>query len=215
MQRLVRHDGNSIDETEDVMAIFDERFNGLPKKEIRNRDQRFTRTDVQDNSLRRSAAPVAVTTSDVRTRGSVPADPIPAPKTYRISTGPTTSVEVDEQTWKNRQRNIAAREAGERIAEENRRRTEQEHAERRRLAEQRDKEYREQHEIALSIARTLYAQAIETDLTKNQILSTCEAYALNEADVKAVGARLKAMGYEHIPSMWDYEIRRYLEERKN
>src|SRR5262245_60105988 len=112
-----------------VGRVFDEKYNPPKPKPVNT--NYFTTQDVSDLRLRngarveRSAAPVAVGGSDVRTRMMVAQSGIaadaPKPRTYRLSTGPTTWIDVDEETWNARQRNIAAKEVQERrLADEQR-----------------------------------------------------------------------------------------------
>jgi len=191
-----------------MSPIHDERFQGKrPEKALDPRKFSILRTpDTTAEPVRRNASPVAaVSSGDPRTRMS-------KARIMSEETGRPLTEDEAQRLWdagaqqqrEVHRRNIAAREERERTAAENRRRTEQEH-------EQRREEYLEQRNIALDLARMLQAQAVENELTQGQILSTCESYDLTEADVAAVGARLKAQGLERLPGSWDYEIRNYLE----
>src|ERR1700674_2389356 len=135
------------------MSVWDERYQGK-KPEKKLNPQLFSRTDVQDRPLKRNAEPVAIgNVSDPRTRMSKAR--IMSEETGRPVTADEVQTLWDQSAAEQREihrRNIAAREEKERIAAENRRRTEAEHAEARRLAAQRDKEYLEQRAVALSIA---------------------------------------------------------------
>ena len=196
------------------MAVYDG-YQGKAAERRREKadPRRFTRTDIDEVKLRggqvveRSAAPVAVSGSDVRTRQSIRDSGIEpdAPPQQDYVDPEYPHFRMSQAEYENHMRKKQQRLERER-AEMNKRAE----AERVRLAReaenQRVAELMKQKEQWQGIARTLQSRLIEENLTQSQIIMVMESMSATSEEIAVIGPRLRAQGTHLLVDMWVSEL---------
>ncbi len=190
------------------MPTWDERYQGKkPEKKLDPGKFSILRKAEDTETIRRNAAPVAVTGgSSARTRAARSSSE-PEHAAFTMDTWDASVRAEKERARKRaaeaeqRERNIAAQQERDRIAHEH--------------ARARDAELKQQQAAMQDVAKALLSHRVETTIIERQIQDVCEAHSLTLEQVQVIGARLKTMGCEKMPALWDYEARQLLEKRNH